>query len=338
VIKDVDPEEFSAANVPDPATERLLAGRSEVDEGQSMGKSEKEAPESKIRRFSEGMERFETRPDPEDSLKYTPEEKEKLAGVKGEVPPWWPKEPEKESYFYGAVQAIKKTGCSADDVHIAVERDYTGKDLTTEQKAILKAGWPGMEPYYMKREKYPEPARKEPYPTPYPKPEIDAESPYPYRYPAPTRGTRYPYPEPETGRMGAGRFRRFSEGMERFERARAEEEVRVINFADEFAGIKHQKRSFTPKEKAKLAEQRFSMEEIHEVEKLRMSEPKAGYKRHTDPKDFPEGGDANVVIRTFGFVDIGPRGFMHGAFSRYAEDWAKAETLKPFSEEMEVVG
>jgi len=165
VIKDVDPEEFSAANVPDPATERLLAGRSEVDEGQSMGKSEKEAPESKIRRFSEGMERFETRPDPEDSLKYTPEEKEKLAGVKGEVPPWWPKEPEKESYFYGAVQAIKKTGCSADDVHIAVERDYTGKDLTTEQKAILKAGWPGMEPYYMKREKYPEPARKEPYPT-----------------------------------------------------------------------------------------------------------------------------------------------------------------------------
>ena len=66
----------------------------------------------------------------------------------------------------------------------------------------------------------------------------------------------------------------------------------------------------------------FSKNEISDVEKLYRSEPGTGYIRYTDPKTAPEGSDANVVIKTWGFADIDKDGFMHPDIS-YAENEIK---------------
>jgi len=74
--------------------------------------------------------------------KLTSEEKDIIAATPGIVPPWWKKA---DGYYKGARKAIEELGVSALDVHVAVERDYTGKVLSKLQKEILSTRWPEVE-------------------------------------------------------------------------------------------------------------------------------------------------------------------------------------------------
>jgi len=72
----------------------------------------------------------------------TEEDKDLIAWTPGIIPPWFNKNPSKDSYDYHAIQAIKDLGVSAMEVHYAVERAYTGDPpLTAKDKDILRVGW-----------------------------------------------------------------------------------------------------------------------------------------------------------------------------------------------------
>jgi len=72
----------------------------------------------------------------------TSDEMDVIASTPGIVPSWWSIT---DPYHAGASRAIEELGVSALDVHIAVERDYTGKLLSPEQRKILQTGWPDIE-------------------------------------------------------------------------------------------------------------------------------------------------------------------------------------------------
>ena len=71
----------------------------------------------------------------------TDEEKNLVAWTPGLVPPWFDSTTDPEEYDFCATKAIEKLNVSAMDVHIAVEKSYTGKSLTPKQKRILEVGW-----------------------------------------------------------------------------------------------------------------------------------------------------------------------------------------------------
>jgi len=71
----------------------------------------------------------------------TEDEEDEIAVTPGVIPPWFPKNPGKDNYYYGAIKAIKELGVSALDVHLAVERDYTDESLTDKEREILRVGW-----------------------------------------------------------------------------------------------------------------------------------------------------------------------------------------------------
>ena len=68
-------------------------------------------------------------------------EQEKIYALPGVIPTWWDPFTKKGSYIYHAARAIKRTGASARDVKIAVEKGASGKTLSPKEMEILVEGW-----------------------------------------------------------------------------------------------------------------------------------------------------------------------------------------------------
>ena len=80
--------------------------------------------------------------------RLTDEEEARIYQTPGVIPPWFPDNPHKESYFYHAKKAIEELGVSAAEVLAAVDKEYEDwKALTPKQKDILKSGW-DLDPVY----------------------------------------------------------------------------------------------------------------------------------------------------------------------------------------------
>ena len=74
--------------------------------------------------------------------KLTEEEEAKLYQTPGIIPPWYPKDPNEESYFYHAMKAIRELNVSAAEVLAAVDKEYDDESTLTErQRDILRVGW-----------------------------------------------------------------------------------------------------------------------------------------------------------------------------------------------------
>ena len=72
----------------------------------------------------------------------TEEEEARLYQTPGIIPPWYPKDPNEESYFYHAIRAIKQLNVSAAEVLAAVDKEYDDESTLTErQRNILRVGW-----------------------------------------------------------------------------------------------------------------------------------------------------------------------------------------------------
>ena len=72
----------------------------------------------------------------------TEEEEARLYQTPGIIPPWYPKDPNEESYFYHAMKAIRELDVSAAEVLAAVDKEYDDEStLTEKQRRILLVGW-----------------------------------------------------------------------------------------------------------------------------------------------------------------------------------------------------
>ena len=72
----------------------------------------------------------------------TEEEEARLYQTPGIIPPWYPKDPNEESYFYHAMKAIRELDVSAAEVLAAVDKEYDDESTLTErQRNILRVGW-----------------------------------------------------------------------------------------------------------------------------------------------------------------------------------------------------
>ena len=72
----------------------------------------------------------------------TEEEEARLYQTPGIIPPWYPKNPNEESYFYHAMKAIRELDVSAAEVLAAVDKEYDDEStLTEKQRRILLVGW-----------------------------------------------------------------------------------------------------------------------------------------------------------------------------------------------------
>lgn len=81
------------------------------------------------------------------------------------------------NYYFYESKIMKELGIKDPyKIHLAVERSYTGKDLTEEDKEILQVGWPHIHGHQgtpfvnIDDKKYPFPKSTYPYPYPYPFP------------------------------------------------------------------------------------------------------------------------------------------------------------------------
>ena len=79
-------------------------------------------------------------------------------------------------------------------------------------------------------------------------------------------------------------------------------------------------KGFTKAERRKFRGAGFPVTEINAVEKLKISGPKKGYTRYTNPKKWVEGGDAWHIIKMWGFVDLDQTGFVDQTFKPYSEN------------------
>ena len=68
-------------------------------------------------------------------------EQEKIYASPGVVPTWWWSKPEKGTYTYNAIKAIKKLKVSARDVKLAIEKAAAGKKLSPQDAQIIGIGW-----------------------------------------------------------------------------------------------------------------------------------------------------------------------------------------------------
>ena len=68
-------------------------------------------------------------------------EQEKIYASPGVVPTWWWHDPEKGTYTYHAIKAIKKAKVSARAVELAIKKATSGKKLSPYDAQIISAGW-----------------------------------------------------------------------------------------------------------------------------------------------------------------------------------------------------